>query len=220
MLDVNELVCHLGAHRFQWTFSIPEQSFLAVTGASGVGKSTLLNALLGFLPVQSGSVEWHGRELRALPVSDRPFGVLFQRDNLFEHLSVEKNLALGLSPSGKLSEQQHTALVNAAKRFQLDGLLKKRASALSGGQQQRVALSRVFLQNKPVLVLDEPFSSLDPGLRGDGLDWVCELQREQQTTVIMVTHHLEEVRDAATSILEGVSPERWTQYPAGQNNRE
>lgn len=214
MLDVNQLTCSLEQHHFQWTFQLAEQSFLAVTGGSGVGKSSLLNALLGFLPHQSGSIQWRGQELSSLSVSERPFGVLFQKDNLFEHLSVEKNLALGLMPSGRLNEAQREALVKAADRFQIATLLSKRAGELSGGQQQRVALSRVFLQNKPVLLLDEPFSSLDPGLRRDGLNWVCELQREQKSTVVMVTHHLDEIRVAASSILNGVSSEHWTQYPA------
>ncbi|EAR10171.1 ATP-binding cassette domain-containing protein [Reinekea blandensis] len=214
MLEVQDLVCRLGTHRFHWNFSVPEQSFLAVTGPSGLGKSSLLNALLGFLPSESGRICWRQQDLSHASVAARPFGVLFQRDNLFEHLSVEKNLSLGLSPSGRLSGVMQEQLLEAARRFQIDDLLKKRAGALSGGQQQRVALSRVFLQNRPVLLLDEPFSSLDPGLRRDGLDWVQELQREQKTTIVMVTHHLAEVREAASHVLEGVSSDQWTQYPA------
>lgn len=214
MLEINRLTCQLGAHRFCWDFTVQPQAFLAITGASGLGKSSLLNALLGFLPAASGQVLWNGQDLTEQPVSSRPFGVLFQRDNLFEHLNVEKNLALGLSSSGRLTEEQREQLTKAAKRFQIDDLLRKRAGSLSGGQQQRVALSRVFLQSRPVLLLDEPFSSLDPGLRRDGLAWVQELQREQQSTILMVTHHLTEIREAATQVLEGVSSDHWTQYPA------
>ncbi len=214
MLKIDSVRCQLATHRFEWSFRVPEGAFLAVTGGSGVGKSTLLNVLLGFQPIECGSMQWAGNDLSGLKVYERPFGVLFQKDNLFEHLSVEKNLALGLHPGAKLNGEQREQLWLAAERFQIQSILAQKAMRLSGGQQQRVALARVFLQNKPVLLLDEPFSSLDPGLRQEGLEWVSEMQKQQGTTVVMVTHHLDEIEPAVDSILEGVSSDCWKQYPA------
>jgi thiamine transport system ATP-binding protein len=214
MLEVEDVTTNLDALKFNWTFNVAEQSMLAVTGNSGIGKSTLLNTLLGIQPLHTGRIVWNGTDISQLPVKSRPFGVLFQKDNLFEHLTVERNLSFGFSPSGKFSAEQQIKLKAAAERFQIIDLLKQRCSTLSGGQQQRVALARVFLQNKPILLLDEPFSSLDPDLRLDGLNWVTELQAENKTTVIMVTHHLDEIVDRVDEVLEGVSSSHWKQYSA------
>ncbi|MFQ3281532.1 ATP-binding cassette domain-containing protein, partial [Reinekea sp.] len=184
-------------------------SFLAVTGKSGVGKSTLLRSLIGLNPLRAGEVSWQGENCLNRPAAKSPFGIMFQKDNVFEHLTVEQNLAFGLAASGKLNTIEQETLIEAARRFDLSGQLNQVAASLSGGQQQRVALARVFLQNKPVLLLDEPFASLDPALRQDGLKWVLELQREQGTTIIMVTHHLNEVAHAAQLLYEGFSASNW-----------
>jgi thiamine transport system ATP-binding protein len=213
MLEVRNVRLQQGQDHFYWDFQLNAGQFMAITGGSGVGKTTLLNCLLGFAKADSGSVLWQGEDLVSVPVQHRPFGVLFQQHNLFEHLTVEKNLALGLSPSGRLSAEQKQKLQRYAQRFQISDLLKKKSTQLSGGQQQRIALARVFLQNKPVLLLDEPFSSLDPALRLEGLKWVSELKREQNTTVLMVTHHLAEIQNDVDIVMEGVSSQQWNQYP-------
>ncbi|MBU2862544.1 ATP-binding cassette domain-containing protein [Reinekea forsetii] len=209
MLDVENLQVTLANLGFRWNFKLPEGSFLAVTGSSGVGKSTLLKSLIGMQRRQTGTVRWKGKECNVEATGLQPFGMLFQKDNVFDHLSVERNLSFGLSANGKLKSEQYQLLESAARRFGILDQLSKRASSLSGGQQQRVALARVFLQNKPVLLLDEPFASLDPDLRQDGLKWVLELQREQGATIIMVTHHLSEVEHVAQYQLEGLSASHW-----------
>lgn len=209
MLIVNQMEIAFGPLAFQWDLQLPQGSFLAITGKSGVGKSTLLRSLIGLNPLRSGQVTWQGENCLKQPATKSPFGIMFQKDNVFEHLSVELNLAFGLNASGKLSVIEKEALISAARRFDLHNQLGQCASSLSGGQQQRVALARVFLQNKPVLLLDEPFASLDPELRQDGLQWVLELQREQGTTIMMVTHHLNEVAHAAQFLYEGFSASNW-----------
>ncbi|WP_108125098.1 ATP-binding cassette domain-containing protein [Saccharospirillum mangrovi] len=209
MLEVKRLSAQLGERYFQWDFLLPQGLLLAVIGASGLGKSTLLNVLCGLQNPIGGDVFWRGESLLGMPVAQRPFSVLFQSNNLFDHLSVETNLALGLQPSGKLTEAQHDRLHTAARRFDLHNLLSRRPDQLSGGQQQRVALARVFLQQKPVLLLDEPFSSLDPALRQEGLNWVQEIQREHNSSVILVTHHLDEMLTATDAVLLGLQSEQW-----------
>ena len=209
MLIVNQLEVAFEPVKFKWDYQLPQGAFLAVTGKSGVGKSTLLRTLIGLNPVLSGQVTWQNSNCLNKPVAQSPFGILFQKDNVFEHLTVEQNLAFGLSASGKLNVSERATLVEAVRRFDLSDQLAKTAASLSGGQQQRVALARVFLQNKPILLLDEPFASLDPALREDGLNWVLELQREQGTTIIMVTHHLNEVSHVAQFLYEGFSASNW-----------
>ena len=214
MLDVQQLIARQSNEQFAWHFQLAAGQFMAVSGASGIGKSSLLNCLLGFIQPSAGRIYWCNEELTSRPVQQRPFSILFQQNNLFEHLTVAKNLALGLSPSGRLTDSQQQQVLRFAQRFQLTDQLNRKAVQLSGGQQQRVALARVFLQNKPVLLLDEPFSALDPAFREQGLTWVRELQKQQGTTIIMVTHHLNEVIDAADCVLEGISSQHWNQYPA------
>lgn len=214
MLSVNNLCLTRSNTPFEWSFEVNQGQFLAIVGQSGLGKSTLLQTLLGFETADSGKLCWQGENLHTLSTAQRPFGVLFQTHNVFEHLDVKTNLAFGLTPSAKLNKAQNQAVISAAERFDVHSLLKQRCDTLSGGQQQRVALARVFLQNKPILLLDEPFSALDPKLRQEGLRWVVELQKAQHTTVLLVTHHLDEILPHADSVLEGVSTTQWNQYPA------
>ena len=220
MLEVRRLNARLGDSQFRWDFQLPEGSLTAVIGASGLGKSTLLNLLCGLHQPTGGDVLWQGHSLLDQPVAQRPFGVLFQANNLFDHLSVELNLALGMNPSGRLTDSQQAYLQQAAERFELQTLLARRPDQLSGGQQQRVALARVFLQRKPVLLLDEPFSSLDPALRQEGLKWVRDIQREQGSTVILVTHHLDEMLDATDQVLLGLESEQWLNLSLAEFERK
>lgn len=220
MLEVTRLTAQLGEQHFQWDFQLPTGALMAVIGASGLGKSTLLNVLSGLQAPAGGDVRWQGQSLLDQPVAQRPFGILFQANNLFEHLSVELNLALGLNPSGRLDDSQRTRLETAAQRFELQSLLARRPDQLSGGQQQRVALARVFLQRKAVLLLDEPFSSLDPALRQEGLAWVREIQKELGSSVILVTHHLDEMLAVTDQVLLGLQSEQWLNLSVTEFQRQ
>lgn len=209
MLELNNLSTRLGDLDFHWHCRLAEGELMAVVGASGLGKSTLLNVLMGLTPPTQGDILWQGRSVLDLAVHKRPFGILFQSHNLFEHLSLRLNLALGLSRTGRLSEEEQHRLETAARRFELHALLDRTPDQLSGGQQQRAALARVFLQRKPVLLLDEPFSSLDPALRQEGLDWVSDMQSELGCSVLLVTHHLEETLGVTDRILLGLTSQQW-----------
>lgn len=220
MLDVRQLTARLGDQTFHWEFKLAAGDLMAIVGASGLGKSTLLNVLCGLLPAASGDVRWRGDSVLDAPVHHRPFGILFQSHNLFEHLSVEVNLALGIHPSGRLGEADREGLLAAARRFDIAGLLDRTPDRLSGGQQQRAALARVFLQRKPVLLLDEPFSSLDPALRQEGLNWVRDMQAEQGSTVLLVTHHLDEMLAATDQVLLGLTSEQWLSLSTDEFERQ
>lgn len=214
MLKADCLAASREGKHFEWSFELAKGQLMAVVGESGIGKSTLISTLLGFHPIDAGRVSWNSQLLNGLPVKQRPFGVLFQQNNLFEHLSVYQNIALGLNVNAKLREAEQNLLRQAAERFALGSVLNKRASDLSGGQQQRVALARVFLQNKSVLLLDEPFSSLDKGLRDEGIRWVKDIQAEHSSAVILVTHHLDEISTEVDSILQATTSSEWHQFSA------
>jgi len=127
-------------------------------GPSGCGKSTLLDLIAGFLQPISGKILLDGKDIVTFAPEQRPVSILFQTDNLFDHLSVRKNLELGLakSPAAKTVNIQ-----NALEQVDLIEFIDRPAFSLSGGQKQRIALARTLLANQPVLLLDEPYSSLD-----------------------------------------------------------
>ena len=188
VLKINNV--HIAQGGFRLTASLPplEAGIYAVMGPSGAGKSSLLAALAGFLALQEGQILWEGCDIAALPPAQRPMAMLFQDNNLFPHLSAARNIALALTRRAKLTADQ-TGQVNAAlERVGLAGSGTKKPPQLSGGEQSRVALVRVMLQDKPILLVDEPFSALGPALKAEMLDLLGELARERGSLVMMVTH--------------------------------
>ncbi|TIW68103.1 MAG: ATP-binding cassette domain-containing protein, partial [Mesorhizobium sp.] len=163
-------------------------------GPSGSGKSTLLNLVAGFEAPRSGRVLIDGSDVSAAPPSARPVSMVFQENNLFAHLSVERNVGLGRSPSLGLGEADHAAIAEALARVGLAGKERRLPRELSGGERQRVALARVLVRDRPVLLLDEPFASLGPALRDDMLDLLANVHAERQMTVLFVTHQPEDAR--------------------------
>jgi thiamine transport system ATP-binding protein len=162
---------------------------LAVLGPSGAGKSTLLSLIAGFERPLAGRVVIAGRDVTALKPAERPVTSLFQEHNLFAHLTAAQNVGLGLDPGLRLDSTQQQRVAEALGRVGLEGLGPRRPAQLSGGQRQRVALARSLVRDKPLLLLDEPFSALDPGLRLEMLDLVRQLQEERGLTVILVSHN-------------------------------
>lgn len=159
----------------------------SILGASGGGKSTLLALLGGYIEGQ-GYVRFDSQELLPLAPYERPITTLFQSDNLFPQLSAWDNIAIGLSPSRSLSHEQREKVRWALEQVQLQAFSEKFPDQLSGGQVQRVAIARVLVREKPILLLDEPFSALDPKLRSDMLHLIKRLTEQYQWTTIMVTH--------------------------------
>ncbi len=170
---------------------------LAVLGPSGAGKSTLLSLIAGFLPVSQGELRIDGADHTHSVPSQRPVSMLFQENNLFPHLSVQQNMALGLHPGLKLNAAQRRQLEEIADQVGLSDLLTRLPGQLSGGQRQRAALARCLLRERPVLLLDEPFSALDPALRNEMLQLVRRVCEARAITLLMVSHSLEDAQQIA-----------------------
>lgn len=188
MLTLEALDIRQDDFRLTADFSIETGASVAVVGPSGAGKSTLLNVISGFFPAFSGRVLWNDREITKAAPGDRPLSIVFQDNNLFPHLTTFQNVALGINPSLRLSEDDRAKVALSLVRVGLAGKENRKPATLSGGQQSRVTLARVLVRGKPLILLDEPFSALGPALRVEMLDLVAELARSEGATLLMVTH--------------------------------
>lgn len=199
LTDVTWLYQHLPL-RFSLRVAAGER--IAILGPSGAGKSTLLSLIAGFLMPASGSIILDGMDHTRTSPSARPVSMLFQENNVFSHLTVRQNIALGMHPGMKLDAAQKQRLREITERVGLADMLDRLPSQLSGGQRQRVALARCLVRQQPILLLDEPFSALDPALRKEMLHLLDELSREQQLALLMVSHSIEDAaRIASRSVV-------------------
>ena len=182
----------------------PSGSLTAIIGPSGSGKSTLLNLIAGFETPGTGRVSINGRDVTASPPDRRPVSMIFQDNNVFAHLDVWKNVAIGIVPTLRLDEVQRAQVDAALDKVGLVALKHRMPGDISGGERQRVAIARALVRDRPVLLLDEPFAALGPALRRDMLDLVMALQKQQSLTVLMVSHQPEDAEYAAshTAFLE------------------
>lgn len=160
----------------------------AVLGPSGAGKSSLLNILAGYSKISKGHICWKSDQIHIKQASERPIATLFQDNNLFPHLTVQQNLGLALTQWPWLLYKYQKRIEEALKAVNMSSFENRRPSQLSGGQKSRTALARVLLQDRPILLLDEPFSALGPGLKNEMLDLVARIANERNLLVLMVTH--------------------------------
>lgn len=195
MLHLENLTLIQGAFTLRANWQAAPGATIAIIGPSGGGKSTLLSAIAGFLPATAGRILWQGKDLARIPPGERPVSILFQDQNLFPHLTLARNLALGLSPTGRIADP---ARIDAAlARVGLPGLGPRRPSELSGGQQSRAALARALLRRRPILLLDEPFAALGPAMKADMLTLVAGITAETQALTLLVTHDPADARRLA-----------------------
>jgi len=185
----------------EFSFRRQAGTVTAILGPSGAGKSTLLNLAAGFLAPASGRIILDGRDVVGLAPSDRGISMVFQDNNLFAHLDIRTNIGLGLDPALKLDRAAWSQVDKALERVGLEGFGRRMPGTLSGGERQRVALARAFARRRPLLLLDEPFDGLGPGLAADMLGLMLEIRAEVGATVLMVTHDPDEARAAADEIL-------------------
>ena len=165
---------------------------LALLGESGCGKSSLLKAMLGLYPLSQGKIFFQGKEIQNLPSHKRGISVVFQDLRLFPHLNVGENVGFSLELQKIPKAERKKRVEELLKLVQLEGYSDRRIDSLSGGQMQRVAIARALAMNENILFLDEPFSALDPNLRREMGDFLLELQKKENLTVVLVTHDQEE----------------------------
>ena len=185
----------------QIDLEIADQNFCAILGPSGAGKSTLLNIIAGFENLSSGTLIIEGHDLTNAPPAARPISMVFQDHNVFAHMTVQDNVAIGIAPSLKLSRAQLVDVQAALERVGLGQYNTRLPGNLSGGERQRVALARVLVRQSKILLLDEPFAALDPGLRLEMLKLVQDITTERKLTTFLVTHQPDEAKRVAQSVI-------------------
>ena len=173
---------------------------ISLLGSSGCGKSTLLKTVAGIIEPSSGDVLIDGKSVLGIPVHRRGAVIVFQDLRLFPHMTVAENVEFALKMSGMKKQQYREIAREQLEKVRLEGLEDRRISQISGGQMQRVALARAFAVRPSVMLLDEPFSSLDEELRLEMGNLLLELQRESELTTVLVTHDTQEARRLSDAI--------------------
>ena len=182
----------------EFDLDVRRGELLAVIGPSGAGKSTLLALVAGFEKPVSGRIELDGQDVAGMSPAERPVSMVFQDHNTFAHLDLWTNVAIGISPRLRLAEAERRRVDEALVRTGLARLAHRRPGEVSGGERQRVAIARALVRDKPILLLDEPFAALGPALRREMLDLLRKLQDEKGFTIVLVSHHPEDARHAAS----------------------
>ena len=185
MISVRSLGARVGGFELRdISFDVGDGGYGVVIGPAGSGKTTLLETLAGLIRSTSGNVTLAGRTVTALPPEQRDVGLVYQHAYLFPHLGVRENIAYGAVDSGTAE--------GVARRLGAESLAGRSVQALSGGERQIVALARALARRPSVLLLDEPFSALDPRRRSQVRREVRAIHREWGTTVLQVTHDFTE----------------------------
>ena len=181
--------------------SIYENEFVTLLGPSGCGKTTLLRIIGGFEQPDSGRVIFNGKDIARVPSNKRPFNTVFQKYSLFNHMTVEENIAFGPANSGKSADYIRGKISYALKLVNLEGYEKHDVTKLSGGQQQRIAIARAIVNEPKILLLDEPLSALDLKLRRSMRAELVRIKKETGITFIFVTHDQEEALSMSDTVV-------------------
>lgn len=185
---------------FNVNLNIEDGEILAIIGSSGSGKTTLLKLIAGILIPQKGSILLDGKNVTPLPARDRQLGIVFQSYALFPHMTAWQNVAYPLKVRKMPVAERRRVALNMLERVGLKGFDERRPLTLSGGQQQRVALARALIFQPKALLLDEPLSALDAGLRSEMRDEIQRLQREHRIATVHITHDQEEALSMADRV--------------------
>jgi NitT/TauT family transport system ATP-binding protein len=189
-------------------FEVADNEFVTIVGASGCGKTTFLRMLLGTEQPSRGQILIDGKPIRPEPDPER--GVVFQRYSLFPHLTVMGNLLLGLELKGSrilsrlFGAARRKAMARAENMLEAVGLAAARdryPAHLSGGMQQRLSIAQAALCEPKILLLDEPFGALDPGVTSDMHELILNLWRDNAMTIFMISHDIQESFKLGTRLL-------------------
>ena len=202
MLKIDKLTCSFGSFNTNFSFKILNSGIVGVVGRSGSGKSTLLNLIAGFIDPQSGKIIYNDSNLNDLESSQRDLSILFQNFNNFDHLSIFENIILGIDPQMRKTKDNLRIVRDILKKLSINLDIETKLNLLSGGEQQRVSIARCLIRKKSLLLLDEPFNSLDPGLRNNLYKDVVSMAKKTPNQLTLISSHLiEELKKITNSFI-------------------
>ena len=201
MLKINKLKYKIEKASFEFDFELKSSQLVGVIGKSGSGKSTLFNLLSGFLKPKEGSIYFSDKNITNLKPFDRDISILFQDHNNFNHLTIFENIILGIDSDMKRTSNNLKLVRSIMKKVSLNIDIDKKVSNLSGGEQQRVSIARSLLRKKSILLLDEPFNSLDPGLRKILYEDIKTMSFSHKLITLISSHLIEELRNVTDKFL-------------------
>ena len=202
MLKIDKLTFSFGSFNTNFSFKILNSGIVGVVGRSGSGKSTLLNLIAGFIDPQSGKIIYNDSNLNDLEPSQRDLSILFQNFNNFDHLSIFENIILGIDPQMKKTTDNLRIVRDILKKLSINLDIETKLNLLSGGEQQRVSIARCLIRKKSLLLLDEPFNSLDPGLRNNLYKDVVSMAKKTPNQLTLISSHLiEELKKITNSFI-------------------
>ena len=202
MLKIDKLTCSFGSFNTNFNLKISNSGIVGVVGRSGSGKSTLLNLIAGFIDPQSGKIIYNDSNLNDLEPSQRDLSILFQNFNNFDHLSIFENIILGIDPQMRKTTDNFRIVREILKKLSINLDMETKLNLLSGGEQQRVSIARCLIRKKSLLLLDEPFNSLDPGLRNNLYKDVVSMAKKTPNQLTLISSHLiEELKKITNSFI-------------------
>ena len=182
------------------SLSVKENSFVTLLGPSGCGKTTTLRIIGGFEKPDKGQVIFDGEDITNMPPNKRQLNTVFQKYALFTHMSIAENIAFGLKIKGKSKSYIDDKIKYALKLVNLDGFENRSVDSLSGGQQQRIAIARAIVNEPKLLLLDEPAAGMNPQETLELTEFIHDIRKKFDLTILMIEHHMNMVMDISDRI--------------------
>lgn len=182
------------------SLDIHDNEMFAILGQTGSGKTVFLESIAGAYELDAGRILIDGVDASTIPVQKRKMGIMYQNYELFPHLTILENVAYGLRRHGMKKTAAHEKALELIERFGIGSIANRYPGVISGGESQRAALARALVLRPKILLLDEPFSALDPATKERMYETVREVHRDFDCTIVFVTHDFNEARTLADRI--------------------
>ena len=200
-IDIHDLRVTRGEFTLEVSeLSVYEREIFAILGTTGSGKTVLMESIAGAFPIDGGTILLDGKSIDALPIQQRHLGILYQDYALFPHMTVRDNIAYGLKRMRPRPHDIDEPVSAMLKLFNIEYLADRFPGVISGGESQRTALARALVMRPEILILDEPFSALDPTTKKQMYEMLRDVHARFECTIVFVTHDFHEAQTLANRV--------------------